>query len=191
MSSLFFGFIGGIVAWIVTTVLGGPIRRVVQLRQEAALILAKYDDLPWIGNPEAKPPENDWLAERREAYDKIGSELIAFADANSFIARQFHHRALGRYRLYIRNSGNSLRALGATYPGTDSWDQIHRNAMSALRIARWPSDVSSRRVSSDAPTKITIALVTGRLCSSTTNATRTSRPRLPQQLLRSLGERHR
>jgi hypothetical protein len=145
MWSLLSGFIGGMVAWLVTTVLGEPIRRLIQLRQESALLLARYDDLPWIGNPEAKPPENKWLDERREAYDKIASELIAFADANTFISRQLHHRFLGRYRLYIRNAGNSLRTLGATYPGTQSWDQIRQNAMSALRIVGWPRDVLSRR----------------------------------------------
>jgi len=101
MWPLFSGFLGGIVAWIITTILGQPIQRFIQLREHAALILARYDNLPWIGNPEAKPPENNWLEERREAYDKIGSELVAFADANTFIARQLHHKILGRYRIYV------------------------------------------------------------------------------------------
>ena len=128
------GFVGGFVAWIITTVLGEPIRRFFRLRQEAALILARYDDLPWIGNPDAKPPENKWLKERRLAYDKIGSELIAFADANTFIERYFRHQILGSYKIYIRNSGQGLRTLGATYPGTQAWDQLHREAMRALRL---------------------------------------------------------
>jgi hypothetical protein len=135
------GFVGGFVAWIVTTVLGQPIRRFFQLREEAALILARYDDLPWIGNQDAEPPENDWLEERRNAYDKIGAELVAFADANTFIARTFHNKLLGRHRVYIRNAGNSLRTLGATYPRTESWDQIRRHALSGLKIAGWPRDV--------------------------------------------------
>ncbi|MGA2895748.1 MAG: hypothetical protein ABSE22_23045 [Xanthobacteraceae bacterium] len=144
MWPLFSGFLGGIVAWIITTILGQPIQRFIQLREHAALILARYDNLPWIGNPEAKPPENNWLEERREAYDKIGSELVAFADANTFIARQLHHKILGRYRIYVRNAGNELRTFGATYPGTESWDQIRKSAMSALKIAGWPRDVFRR-----------------------------------------------
>jgi len=138
---LVFGFIGGFAAWIVTTALGQPIRHFFQLRQEAALILARYDDLPWIGNPEAKPPESDWLEERRNAYDKIGAELIAFADANTFVARTFRNKVLGRCRIYVRNAGNNLRTLGATYPGTASWEQIRRDTFSALKIAGWPRDV--------------------------------------------------
>ena len=135
MWPLFSGFTGGILAWIFATILGRPIQRYIQLRQEAALILARYDNLPWIGNPEAKPPENDWLEERRKAYDEIGSELVAFADANTFITRQLHQKLLGRYRIYVRNAGNELRTLGATYPGTEAWHQIRKSAMSALKIA--------------------------------------------------------
>lgn len=144
MWPLIFGFIGGVAAWTFTTILGRPIQHFIQLRQHAALTLARYDDLPWIGNPEAKPPENDWLNERREAYDKIGSELVAFADANTFLTRQLHHRALRQYRMFIRSGGNQLRTLGATYPGTESWDRIRKSAKSALRIAGWPRDVFRR-----------------------------------------------
>jgi hypothetical protein len=117
------------------------------LRQQAALVLAKYDDRPWIGNPDAKPPTDDWLKERRYAFDKIGSELVAFADSNSFVARNLHRKILGRYRCYIRNGGESLRTLAEVYPGTQSWDQGRRSAMSALKIAGWPGDVGlSRRI---------------------------------------------
>jgi hypothetical protein len=84
--ALLSGFVGGFIAWIITTAVGQPLQRFVQLRQQAAFVLAKYDDQPWIGNPEAKPPSNDWLVERTEAFDKAGSELVAFADSNTFIA---------------------------------------------------------------------------------------------------------
>jgi hypothetical protein len=141
VGSLFTGFIGGIVAWIITTVLGEPIRHFFELRQQAASVLAKYDDLPWIGNPDAKPPGEAWLKERREAYDRVGSELVAFADSNTFIARTLHNRLLGRYRCYVRNSGNTLRTLGEAFPGTKAWDTLRRSAMSGLKIAGWPRDV--------------------------------------------------
>jgi hypothetical protein len=135
MWPLFTGFMGGIVAWIFTTILGQPLQRLIHLRQQAALVLAQYDDLPWIGNPEAKPPEDAWIKERREAYDKIGSELVAFADANSFITRQLYRRFPRRYRIYVRNAGDELRTLGATRPGTESWAQTRKSAKSALKIA--------------------------------------------------------
>lgn len=141
MWGLFSGFIGGIVAWSVTTILGQPLHRFFQLRQQAALAIAQYDDRAWIGNPEAKPPDNDWLKERREAYDKVGSELIAFADSNTFVTRALHHKILGRYRCYVRNAGNNLRTLGEAYPGTDAWDRLRRSALSGLKIAGWPRDI--------------------------------------------------
>jgi hypothetical protein len=141
MWSLLSGFIGGFVAWIITTAVGQPLQRFFQLRQQAALILAQYDGRAWIGNPEAKPPDNEWLEERREAYDKVGSELVAFADSNTFVTRALHHKMLGRYRCYVRNAGVSLRTLGEIYPGTESWDRLRRGVLSALKIAGWPRDV--------------------------------------------------
>ena len=135
MWPLVLGFFGGIVAWFATTFVAQPIQRLIKLREKAALVLATYDDHLWIGNPEAKAPENDWLEERRKAYDNIGSELVAFADANTFLVRRFHDGFLGRRRFYIRSAGENLRTLGAAYPGTPSWDQIRRSAKSGLKIA--------------------------------------------------------
>jgi hypothetical protein len=85
--ALLSGFVGGIIAWIVTTAIGQPLQRFFQLRQQAALVLAEYDDRLWINNPEAEPPSNDRFKERSEAFDKVGSELVAFADSNTFVAR--------------------------------------------------------------------------------------------------------
>ena len=134
MWSLLSGFIGGVLAWIATTVIGQPMQRFFQLRQQAALVLAKFDDRPWIGNPEAKPPDEDWRKERSEAFDKVGSELVAFADANAFIARALHHNILGRNRFYVRSAGENLRTLGKAYPGTQAWDQLRRETQRGLKI---------------------------------------------------------
>src|SRR5215472_2013823 len=117
-----------------------PKQRFFQLRQQVALLIAKYDGQPWIGNPEAKPPENEWLEERRKAYDHLGSELVAFADSNTFLARALHHKVLGPYRCYVRNAGTSLRTLGAAYPGTQAWDASRGSVLGTLKIAGWPSD---------------------------------------------------
>jgi hypothetical protein len=139
LSTLLIGFIGGFVAWIVTTIVGEPVRRFFQLRTQAALILAKYDDRPWIDNPEAKPPEAEWLEKRREAFDEIGSELVAFANSNSFIARLLHHKLLGKYRYNIRHAGDNLRMLAEVYPGTQVWHETHRQIQRALKITGWPN----------------------------------------------------
>ena len=133
--SLLSGFLGGIAAWVVTTALGQPLQRLLRLRQQAANVMTQYDDQAWIGNPDAKPPDDDWLKERREAYDKVGVELVAFADSNTFVARLLLSKVLGRYRCNVRNAGNNLRALAVAYPGTRNWDELRRRARSALGIA--------------------------------------------------------
>jgi hypothetical protein len=138
---LFSGFIGGFVAWIVTTSLGRPLQRFIQLRQEAAFVIAQYDNRAWIGNPEANPPENDWLDKRREAYDNTGTALIAFADSNLFITRILRLKCFGPYRCYIRSAGDNLRTLGAAYPGTQANEQLRQSVLSNLKIKTWPYNI--------------------------------------------------
>jgi hypothetical protein len=121
VSTLFVGLIGGFVAWIATTAAGQPLLRFFQLRSRAAFILARYDGLPWIENSEAEPAEKGWLKKRKEAFDEIGSELIAFADTNSIIAQ-----TLAKSRYFALRAGNDLRLLGAVYPGTNSWTDIRK-----------------------------------------------------------------
>jgi hypothetical protein len=85
--------------------------------------------LPWIENSEAEPPEKGWLERRKEAFDEIGSELIAFADTNSIIAQ-----TLAKSRYFALRAGNDLRLLGAVCPGTNSWTDIRKRVRSALRF---------------------------------------------------------
>jgi hypothetical protein len=130
VSTLFIGFIGGLVAWIATTVVGQPLLHFFQLRSRAAFILARYDGLPWIDHPEeAEPPEKEWLEKRKEAFDEIGSELIAFADTNSLITH-----ALTKSHYFALRAGNDLRLLGAVYPGTQSWADVRKRVRSAVRL---------------------------------------------------------
>ncbi|MFY9899952.1 MAG: hypothetical protein WAK67_19470, partial [Xanthobacteraceae bacterium] len=100
----------------------------------AAFILARYDGLPWLDNPDAKPPDEGWLEKRRGAYDEIGSELVAFFDTNSLIVRALHHKLLGKYRFKARNAGDDLRLLGSCYPGTQAWADIRKRVRLALRL---------------------------------------------------------
>jgi hypothetical protein len=132
--TLLTAFIGGFVAWIATNLVGQPLLRFYRLRAQAAHVLARYDGLPWIDNPEAKPPDEVWLEKRREAYDEIGSELIAFADTHSLIARTLHHKLLGKYRYKARNAGDDLRLLGAAYPLAQVSAEIRKRVRLALRL---------------------------------------------------------
>jgi len=134
VSTLLIGFVGGFVAWIATTVVGQPLLGFFQLRSRAAFILERYDGLPWIDNPEAKPPDQEWLEKQREAYDEIGSELVAFADTNSFIARALKYEHLGKYRHYVLNAGDGLRLLGAAFPTAKTSADIRKRVRSDLRL---------------------------------------------------------
>jgi hypothetical protein len=129
------GFAGGVIAWVFTTALAQPFQRFILLRQEAALALAEFEDMPWINNPEATPPTKEWLDKRRAVYDKAGVALVAFAISNSFVTRLLYNRVLGRYRCYVRSAGSSLRTLAESYPGTQASDQLHKSVVSSLRIA--------------------------------------------------------
>jgi hypothetical protein len=128
------GFVGGLIAWVVTTTLAQPFQRFLQLRQEAAIAIAQFEDRPWIGNPEAKPPTNEWLDERLAVYDKAGTALVAFAISNSFVTRALYHPFLGGYRCYVQAAGDSLRNLGASHPGTPASRHFLEALISELKI---------------------------------------------------------
>jgi hypothetical protein len=137
---VFSGFLGGVVAWIVTTILGQPLQRFLQLRQEAVAAVTLFEQRVWIGNPEAKPPTADWLEKRREAYDdKAGTALLTFANTNLFITRTL--RQLGRYRCNVRSAGENLRTLAKAYPGTQASDGLYRTVLSGLAIKAWPHNI--------------------------------------------------
>jgi len=143
--SLITGFAGGVIAWLFTTTLTQPFQRFIELRREAALALTEFEDRLWIGNPEAKPPTEDWLEKRFSAYDKAGTALIAFAISNSFLTRFLHHSLLGRYRCYVRAAGENLRVLAAAYPGTPVSTAHHDNIVRELRIATGMATIKRRR----------------------------------------------
>jgi hypothetical protein len=128
------GFVGGILAWLATTFLAQPLQRFLQLRNDAAVAIAQFEERAWIGNPDAKPPTNEWLDRRREAYDRAGTALVALANTNRFVTRVLRHAMLGRHRCHVRSAGENLRTLGETYPGTQASDQCLRWALSALAM---------------------------------------------------------
>jgi hypothetical protein len=128
------GFLGGVIAWLVTTAFAEPFKRFLQLREDAARALAEFETMPWIRNPEANPPSDDWLNKRREAYDRAGIALIAFATSNSFLGRILIHKVLGRYRYYVQAAGLGLRTLAVAYPGTQSSETCYQSILRQLHL---------------------------------------------------------
>ena len=63
MTSLFFGFIGGLLAWLATLALGQPVYRFVNLRRETARLLMLYEI-----DDHDKATDEKWLNERATAY---------------------------------------------------------------------------------------------------------------------------
>jgi hypothetical protein len=138
MSALFLGFIGGVIAWIATTVIGEPLRRFIPLRHEATVVIIRYEECAWIGDPEASPPDNEWLEKRREAYDAAGIALMAFATSNTLFSRLLRSPYLGKLRCYPYSGGSDLRELGSAYPGMQASDHLQRSALRALKIKSGP-----------------------------------------------------
>lgn len=139
--SLVSGFVGGVIAWIVTATVGQPLQHFLQLRHDAAFALAQFDESAWSGNPDAEPPTSDWLIRRTSSFDATGSALLAFAASNILVARALRWRAWGRFRCYPQSAGGSLRMLAEARPGTQTSEQLRRQVLSSLKLARWPQGV--------------------------------------------------
>ena len=124
-----------------TTILGQPLQRFLLLRQEAAVVVAQFEERAWKNISEAKPPTNEWLDKRRDAYDKAGTALLAFSNTNLLVTRALRQRLMGRYRCNIRSAAENLRTLAEAYPGTRSSNQLHRAVLSGLAIKIWPHNI--------------------------------------------------
>ena len=137
LNSFFWGLLGGFVAWALTTAVAQPFRQFLNLRTEAARLLALYEDRFDPGDAEAQPAA-EWLAKRAHAYETCGAELIGFAFSNSTFTRTLHRLPIKSLQCYPRNAGSSLMGLSSARPGTGASDQFRRDAMSALRLKYRP-----------------------------------------------------
>ena len=84
VASFWFGVLGGFIAWVATEIFVRPLIRFYDLRTETAKALALYEDR-FNPDPDASPPNPDWLEERRSVYQYCGAGLVAFATSNSFL----------------------------------------------------------------------------------------------------------
>jgi hypothetical protein len=134
MANLALGFLGGLVAWIVTTFLAQPFALFLKLRNEAAVAVANYETRPWIGNPESEPPSQEWLVERRKAYDGAGTALVGFSASNKVLARILQKGVFGLFRCNPWSACENLRTLAEAYPGSQSSERLIRSVVRGLRL---------------------------------------------------------
>jgi hypothetical protein len=105
------GLLGGFIAWIGTTIIGQPIYKFLELRTEAARVIARYDPYPASTNfVDPNATNTQWLEERRHAYLTCGVNLRAYAATHASVVkwlRKFHYdpdRA-GVYLIILGGSG--------------------------------------------------------------------------------------
>jgi len=78
------GFLGGILAWFATNLIGQPLVTFLGARSEAARVLAQFEDLDGY-DPERADPPPEIVEERRKLLAAAGAQLVAFAHANQFL----------------------------------------------------------------------------------------------------------
>ena len=115
MASFWFGVLGGFIAWVTTEIFVRPLIRFYDLRTETAKALALYEDR-FNPDPDASPPNPDWLEERRSVYQHCGAGLVAFATSNSFLSRLLQRVPLKNFRYYVRSAGSHMQGLAETLP---------------------------------------------------------------------------
>ena len=133
MASFLFGVLGGFIAWVTTEIFVRPLIRFYDLRTETAKALALYEDR-FNPDPDASPPNPDWLEERRSVYQHCGASLVAFATSNSFLARLLQRIPLENFRYYVRSAGSNMQGLAETLPATQASDYFRNKAVSALKL---------------------------------------------------------
>ena len=138
MSSFVFGILGGIVAWVATTIVAQPLKKFLDLRAEAARLLALYGDEYDFTQNLSHTSTADWLAERKKAYAACSAELTGFAFSNSLATRILHRSPIKSLRCYPRNAGTSLWSLSEATPGTGAAAELANGVKSALRLTYRP-----------------------------------------------------
>jgi hypothetical protein len=137
MASFLWGSIGGMVAWVATTILGQPIYRFINLRAEAAEALARYERRD-PDDPDPDTVDVNWLAERKRAYRECGSRLVAFAASNVLVTRLLCHPVL-RKKYYPRSAGQALIVLGDLSPGAQTRLTARDYVISGLKLRFGPA----------------------------------------------------
>ncbi|HEX2257477.1 MAG TPA: hypothetical protein VHG92_12385 [Afifellaceae bacterium] len=127
MASFLFGFLGGIVAWVCSSLLGRPLYRFFSLRQEAARVLALFDYAARFSI------EDDYSSNagplRKQAAKDCGAQLLAFATSHIAIITLLH-----KLHLYPQAAGEELLTLSMDRPGSRGAACRKDLIMAALRL---------------------------------------------------------
>jgi hypothetical protein len=136
--------LGGIIAWTVAWFFLQPLSRFFSLRDQAAEALARYEGRIDT-NPDADPPSQDWLAERKRAYENCGAALAGFSASNSTFAVLLYSPLSLKPRYYAHAAGAGLLTLSEVKPGTAAADQLRESIRSALKLSDGVSRKRRRR----------------------------------------------
>jgi hypothetical protein len=122
---IFWGFVGGVMAWFATTFIGQPIITFFAARSEAARVLALFGQLDRYDNdPERDEFPDNIVLDRQKALAAAGAQLIAFAYTNQFLIRFLHKLKWSRPNLTspirrAKNAGDDLILLSQLKPAGD------------------------------------------------------------------------
>jgi hypothetical protein len=109
------GFIGAILAWFVTNLVGQPLVSFLATRSEAARALAQFEHLDRY-DPTIDSPAREIVEERGKLLGAAGAQLIAFSHANQFLAVLFR-----KLKLWSQHAGSALILLSQLKPyGNDN-----------------------------------------------------------------------
>jgi hypothetical protein len=133
MESFFFGILGGFIAWTMTWFFVQPLSVFFNLRGQAAEVLARYEGRS-DPNPDAPPLSQDWITERKRAYESCGAALEGFSASNSVISALLYRPRPIIPRYYVRSAGSSLLTLSEVKPGTAAASELRDNIRSALKL---------------------------------------------------------
>jgi hypothetical protein len=82
------GLAGGFLAWLATTVLGGPILQFRKLRSRTAVVLERYTS---PDRRRGKAMDGNWLAEGADELRDCAATLLAFAATHRRVAALLRH----------------------------------------------------------------------------------------------------
>jgi hypothetical protein len=127
VTELGLGILGGMVAWVATTLIGQPFYELIGLRREAARLLHMYD-------PETRDERGGvigWLAERENSYRACAANLFAFSSSQSIVAALV---ALPPLRWHPKQAAELMSALAPLGPGAAERPQLRRGIAEALDL---------------------------------------------------------
>jgi hypothetical protein len=130
--TVFWGFIGGVIAWFATNFIGQPIVAFIAARSEAARAIAQFEYLE--DDPERAEREefpDGVITERRKSMEAAGAQLVAFAHAN-----QLFIPLLRKLKFWPQHAGNALILLSQLTPSGAQNQEIRDQIMRYLRLGR-------------------------------------------------------